>query len=354
MSGLQQLLVAHIADGGPIGFDEYQANALYAPEVGFYTSGRGAGRRRDFLTSPEVGPLFGTILSRALDSWWEEAGRAGRLPRRRGRGRSRHPGPDDPGRQPHVRRRVAAGARGARRGPVGHPPRRRHEPSGPARSGRAGRWARGGPGQRAARQPAGGHRRADRRSMGRGRRHGRGRGRRQPDLHAPPTRRDPPAMVRRPRRRTPRTAPASRSRPKRVPGCARPSPSPPAAGSSPSTTPAPPPSSRPCRWGRGCAPMPITAAPATPSTTPDRATSPATSPSTSSSSWPSPRRSGPRSTSLHDHGLDDLVDEGREVWADQGIGGGLDAIAAQSRVREAEALTDPAGLGSFTVVEWAG
>lgn len=57
-----------------MGFDELQANALYAPELGFYTSGRGAGRRRDFLTSPEVGPLFGAVVARALDRWWDEAG----------------------------------------------------------------------------------------------------------------------------------------------------------------------------------------------------------------------------------------------------------------------------------------
>jgi SAM-dependent MidA family methyltransferase len=51
--------------------------ALYHPERGFYAGGlRGAGRRgRDFLTSPEVGPLFGAVVARALDAWWEEAGR---------------------------------------------------------------------------------------------------------------------------------------------------------------------------------------------------------------------------------------------------------------------------------------
>ena len=38
-------------------------DALYGPD-GFYTSGRGAGRQRDFLTSPEVGPLFGAVVSR--------------------------------------------------------------------------------------------------------------------------------------------------------------------------------------------------------------------------------------------------------------------------------------------------
>ena len=33
-----------------------------------------AGRAGDFLTSPELGPLFGAVLARALDAWWEELG----------------------------------------------------------------------------------------------------------------------------------------------------------------------------------------------------------------------------------------------------------------------------------------
>lgn len=75
MGELERLLVARIEANGPIGFDEYQANALYAPESGFYQRGGGAGRRRDFLTSPEVGPLFGAVIARALDTWWYELGR---------------------------------------------------------------------------------------------------------------------------------------------------------------------------------------------------------------------------------------------------------------------------------------
>lgn len=48
--------------------------ALYG-ERGFYSTGGRAGRRGDFITSPEVGPLFGAVLARALDAWWEELGR---------------------------------------------------------------------------------------------------------------------------------------------------------------------------------------------------------------------------------------------------------------------------------------
>jgi SAM-dependent MidA family methyltransferase len=48
--------------------------ALYHPEHGFYSKGGGAGRARDFLTSPEVGPLFGAVLANALDDWWRDLG----------------------------------------------------------------------------------------------------------------------------------------------------------------------------------------------------------------------------------------------------------------------------------------
>ncbi len=49
--------------------------ALYDPGFGFFTAGRGAGRKGDFITSPEVGPLFATVIARAIDTWWAELGR---------------------------------------------------------------------------------------------------------------------------------------------------------------------------------------------------------------------------------------------------------------------------------------
>jgi SAM-dependent MidA family methyltransferase len=67
---------AAIADaGGAIPFERYMELALYG-EGGFYTAGGGAaGRRGDFITSPEVGPLFGAVLARVLDAEWERLGR---------------------------------------------------------------------------------------------------------------------------------------------------------------------------------------------------------------------------------------------------------------------------------------
>jgi SAM-dependent MidA family methyltransferase len=57
---------------GPLPFDDVLELALYHPEHGFYGRGGGAGRGADFLTSPEVGPLFGAVLARALDRWWTD------------------------------------------------------------------------------------------------------------------------------------------------------------------------------------------------------------------------------------------------------------------------------------------
>src|SRR6478736_5383767 len=60
--------------GGLLRFDEYVRLALYG-EHGFYNSGGRAGRRGGhFLTSPEVGPLFGAVLARAIDGWWRALG----------------------------------------------------------------------------------------------------------------------------------------------------------------------------------------------------------------------------------------------------------------------------------------
>lgn len=67
---------AEIGSAGPIPFERFMELALYGAE-GFYTSADGgsAGRRGDFITSPEVGPLFGAVIARYLDSEWARIGR---------------------------------------------------------------------------------------------------------------------------------------------------------------------------------------------------------------------------------------------------------------------------------------
>lgn len=61
-------------------FDEFMERALYDPERGFFAaSGEAGGARGDFITSPEVGPLFGLLVSRFLDRCWDRAGRPERF-----------------------------------------------------------------------------------------------------------------------------------------------------------------------------------------------------------------------------------------------------------------------------------
>ena len=62
-------------------FDQYMERVLYGHD-GFYTTGRGVAGRRggDFITSPEVGPLFGVLIGRWLDSVWDDLGRPTSLP----------------------------------------------------------------------------------------------------------------------------------------------------------------------------------------------------------------------------------------------------------------------------------
>lgn len=56
-------------------FDQYVDRCLYDPNDGFYaTRGEAGGARGDFVTSPEVGPLFGHVVGRYLDHVWTESG----------------------------------------------------------------------------------------------------------------------------------------------------------------------------------------------------------------------------------------------------------------------------------------
>ncbi|MEJ5253998.1 MAG: SAM-dependent methyltransferase [Acidimicrobiales bacterium] len=73
-SPVEREVAARIERYGPLPFDEVVELALYDPEHGFYQRGGSAGRRGDFITSPEVGPLFGAVLASALDCWWDELG----------------------------------------------------------------------------------------------------------------------------------------------------------------------------------------------------------------------------------------------------------------------------------------
>ena len=72
-----EIRAAIAAAGGAVPFSEFQRLALYGVD-GFYTrpDGGRAGRRGGaFVTSAEVGPLFGAVLARYLDFHWDAVGR---------------------------------------------------------------------------------------------------------------------------------------------------------------------------------------------------------------------------------------------------------------------------------------
>jgi NADH dehydrogenase [ubiquinone] 1 alpha subcomplex assembly factor 7 len=70
-SGVSGAVAAAIRRHGAIPLERVLERALYDPTSGFYeTGGRAGGRAGDFLTSPEVGALFGAVVARALDRWW--------------------------------------------------------------------------------------------------------------------------------------------------------------------------------------------------------------------------------------------------------------------------------------------
>ena len=72
-SAAESITAAIVAAGGAISFEQYMGLALYG-EGGFYQDGGKAGRRGDFITSPEVGPLFAAVIARYLDDCWNELG----------------------------------------------------------------------------------------------------------------------------------------------------------------------------------------------------------------------------------------------------------------------------------------
>ena len=65
------------ASGGWVSFARYMEIALYAPGLGYYSAGsRKLGRAGDFVTAPEISPLYGQTLARqvkqVLDSGHDE------------------------------------------------------------------------------------------------------------------------------------------------------------------------------------------------------------------------------------------------------------------------------------------
>ncbi|TML64627.1 MAG: hypothetical protein E6G17_02455 [Actinobacteria bacterium] len=60
----------------------------------------------------------------------------------------------------------------------------------------------------------------------------------------------------------------------------------------------------------------------------------------------------PQAEFLRAFGIDELAVGARAAWESRAHVGDLEALKHRSRVTEVEALTDPAGLGAFRVLEW--
>jgi SAM-dependent MidA family methyltransferase len=72
---LVDLIRAEIESKGPMTFARFMERALYEPGLGYYaTSGDRATRDGDFLTAPELHPIFGRALARQVDEMWSRLG----------------------------------------------------------------------------------------------------------------------------------------------------------------------------------------------------------------------------------------------------------------------------------------
>lgn len=68
-------LRSRIEAGGPMTFREFMEAALYHPRFGYYTTNAAAmSRGGDYVTSPEVHPVFGSLVARQLIELWQAMG----------------------------------------------------------------------------------------------------------------------------------------------------------------------------------------------------------------------------------------------------------------------------------------
>jgi SAM-dependent MidA family methyltransferase len=75
-SPAEEAIRAEIAAHGPIAFARFMAVALGHPLGGYYTGPRARPTRGgDFLTAPELHPIFGAALARQLHEAWDRLGR---------------------------------------------------------------------------------------------------------------------------------------------------------------------------------------------------------------------------------------------------------------------------------------
>ena len=72
---LSQLIIQRIETTGPLRFQAFMEMCLYHPHLGYYTSANPKiGPTGDFLTSPSLSPLFGSLIGKQLEQMWHLLG----------------------------------------------------------------------------------------------------------------------------------------------------------------------------------------------------------------------------------------------------------------------------------------
>ena len=74
-AGLVARIREEIQRTGPMPFARFMEFALYAPDGGYYRDAAARpGREGDFITAPELHPIFGQTLARAIVEIWQRLG----------------------------------------------------------------------------------------------------------------------------------------------------------------------------------------------------------------------------------------------------------------------------------------
>jgi len=66
-----QIVIDNIRQHGPLSFRDFMETALYHPVCGYYCSStERIGTTGDYLTSPEISPVFGALVARQIEELW--------------------------------------------------------------------------------------------------------------------------------------------------------------------------------------------------------------------------------------------------------------------------------------------
>ncbi|MBW4710635.1 SAM-dependent methyltransferase [Roseobacter sp. YSTF-M11] len=71
---LRDVLMARIAQSGPISLADYMSECLMHPDYGYYTTQLPFGAQGDFVTAPEISQMFGELIGLCLAHCWMDQG----------------------------------------------------------------------------------------------------------------------------------------------------------------------------------------------------------------------------------------------------------------------------------------